>query len=121
MKFLIDMNMSPRWGLILSGAGFEAVHWSRVGAANAPDPEIMAHAEAHDFIVLTNDLDFGNMLAATNAAWPSVVQVRVGNLRPHVIGAQVVEALRQMTEELEAGALVTIDPKRTRVRVLPLR
>jgi len=29
--------------------------------------------------------------------------------------------LRQMASELEEGALLTVDPKRTRLRVLPLR
>ena len=37
------------------------------------------------------------------------------------IGAQVVMALLQVADELESGALLTIDPNRTRVRLLPLR
>jgi predicted nuclease of predicted toxin-antitoxin system len=35
-------------------------------------------------IVLTNDLDFGSILAATNGEKPSVVQVRPAELRPEV-------------------------------------
>jgi predicted nuclease of predicted toxin-antitoxin system len=41
MKVLIDMNLSPRWLGALTGAGFEAVHWSALGPGNAPDAEIM--------------------------------------------------------------------------------
>jgi len=33
---------------------------------------------------------------------------------PHQIGDQVLEALHQMTPELDAGALVTVDPRRPR-------
>jgi len=40
---------------------------------------------------------------------------------PDDIGRQVIEALRQMESALDEGALVTVDPKRTRVRVLPFR
>jgi hypothetical protein len=38
-----------------------------------------------------------------------------------VIGPQVIRALRQMAPELNQGALLTVDPARTRVRVLPLK
>lgn len=75
----------------------------------------------HEFIVLTNDPDSGIAQATANTEKPSVVQIRGDDLRPASIGNQVVQALRQMQAELAEGALVTIDPKRTRLRLLPLR
>ena len=80
----------------------------------------MAFAAANDYVVLTHDLDFGAILAATQGEKPSVVQIRAEDVSPDVIGATVVSALRQMADELELGALVTVDPNRTRLRVLPL-
>jgi predicted nuclease of predicted toxin-antitoxin system len=65
MRFLVDMNLSPAWVPFLRDAGLEAVHWSEVGAANVSDRELMDWADAHDHIVLTNDLDFSAILAAT--------------------------------------------------------
>lgn len=121
MKILIDMNLSPSWARVLNEAGIEAVHWSEIGLATTPDPAIMAYATANGFVVLTNDLDFGIALAIANREKPSVAQIRGEDLRPATIGNQVVQALRQMRVELEAGALLTIDPKRTRLRLLPLR
>jgi predicted nuclease of predicted toxin-antitoxin system len=44
MKLLVDMNLSPRWVDVFAGAGIHAVHWSTVGAKDASDAEIMAHA-----------------------------------------------------------------------------
>ena len=120
MKLLIDMNLSPRWSTVLAAVGFEAAHWSALGAANAPDTEIMAYAAANGYVVLTHDLDFGAILAATHGEKPSVVQIRAEDVSPDVIGTQVVAALRQMTAELDQGALLTVEPNRTRVRVLPL-
>jgi len=120
MKLLVDMNLSPRWVGLLAGVGFEAVHWSTVGAMNATDTEIMRYALANDFVVLTHDLDFSAILAATHGEKPSVVQIRADDVSPDVIGQQVVLALRQMAAELAEGALLTVDPNRTRVRVLPL-
>lgn len=121
MKLLVDMNLSPRWVATLIDAGHEAKHWSQAGAHSAPDTEIMSYAVANGFVVLTHDLDFSAILAATQGRKPSVVQVRADDVRPAAIGRQVLSALRQMEAELEQGALLTVDPSRTRLRVLPLR
>ena len=121
MKLLIDMNLSPRWVDVLVGAGMEATHWSTLGAYNASDSEIMAYASANNCVVLTHDLDFGAILAATRGEKPSVVQIRSDDVSPDVIGKQIVIALRQMASELKEGALLTVDPSRTRLRLLPLQ
>lgn len=121
MKLLVDMNLSPRWIGVLYGAGIEAIHWSAVGPLNAPDAQIMAFALANDFVVLTHDLDFGAILAATQGRKPSVVQLRADDVNPDAMGGQVLNALRQVQAELLEGALVTINPVRTRLRVLPLQ
>ena len=121
MRLLLDMNLSPLWLETLHAAGFDAVHWSSVGRADAADEEILQFAFANHMVVLTQDLDFGILLASTGAGRPSVVQLRSDDVLPERIGRRVVEALRQIDAELDAGALVTIDPKRIRVRILPVR
>ena len=121
MRLLVDMNLSPRWVGVLGDAGFESAHWSSLGAKNAADSEIMAYARANNFVVLMHDLDFGTILAATHGEKPSVVQIRAEDVSPDAIGKQIIIALRQMAAELEEGALLTVDPNRTRLRVLPLR
>lgn len=120
MKLLVDMNLSPRWVQLLERNQFGAVHWSAAGNPKALDAELMAYAALHDQVVLTNDLDFGAILAVTHASKPSVVQIRSDNLSPDAIGEQVVRALLQMRDQLQAGALVIVEPQRTRLRVLPL-
>lgn len=120
MKLIVDMNLSPRWVGLLAGAGVQAVHWSMIGQRNAPDSEIMAYATANDCIVLTHDLDFSAILAATHGEKPSVVQIRAEDISPDVIGSQVIAALRQMETDLKEGALLTVEPNRTRLRLLPL-
>jgi len=121
MKLLVDMNLSPRWVEVLVGGGFEAAHWSALGDARAPDIEIMAYARAQDYVVLTHDLDFGGILAATGGEKPSVVQVRAEKLDPDALGPVVIDALKQMEEELQRGALLTVDTDRLRLRILPLQ
>jgi len=120
VKLLVDMNLSPRWVAVLESAGFEASHWSSLGAVNALDTEIMAFAKTYDYVILTHDLDFSAILAASRGGKPSVLQIRAGDLNPDTIGRVVVQALGQMAEKLKQGALLSIDPKRTRLRLLPL-
>jgi predicted nuclease of predicted toxin-antitoxin system len=121
VKLLVDMNLSPHWVDRLGAAGLPAVHWSSVGRMDAPDVEIMAYAAKYDYVVLTHDLDFSAILAATQGTKPSVVQIRSDNLSPAAIGEPLIAALQQMTTDLEAGALLTVDPGRTRLHLLPLR
>jgi predicted nuclease of predicted toxin-antitoxin system len=120
MRLLVDMNLSPRWVELFTDAGIDAVHWSSIGAANAPDSEIMTYADANGYVVLTHDLDFSAILAVTHGNKPSVVQIRSEDLNLAKIGKQVVAAIVQMKAELEQGALLTIEPDRTRLRILPL-
>ena len=121
MKLLIDMNLSPSWVEYLSEAGFESVHWSTVGALTAPDTELMRWASEHSYVVLTADLDFSAILAATQGTRPSVVQARNDDLSPRAIGRAVVAALQQTERELTEGAIVSVDAERARIRILPIR
>jgi predicted nuclease of predicted toxin-antitoxin system len=120
MRFLADMNLSPSWVGFLQGAGFEATHWSTVGAADASDRALMHWAATRDHVVLTNDLDFSAILAATGRRKPSVVQIRADLLTTAAIGSAVLRAIAQTQRELDEGALISVDSARARVRILPL-
>lgn len=120
MKFLIDMNLSPRWCGILQAEGWDSVHWSQVGNASASDHEVMRRALAQQRIVLTHDLDYGAMLAATQAIAPSVVQVRTQDVRPQTLARLLIPILRRYEKKLVAGALLVVDEAKSRIRLLPL-
>jgi predicted nuclease of predicted toxin-antitoxin system len=120
MKLLVDMNLSPRWVAELRSAGVESIHWRDIGPANATDREVLGWCASHDCVLFTHDLDFGAILAGSEAQGPSVVQLRAENVLPEVWIAQVLDTLRQVERELVQGALVTIEPARHRIRLLPL-
>jgi|SRR5436190_9245279 len=121
MKVLVDMNLSPGWVSFLAEGGFEAVHWSDIGSGSAPDSELMQWAAQRGYVVLTADLEFGAILAATEGRQPSVVQVRSDIPTPRAIGGAVIAAIRQARQELLDGALISVDAMRARLRILPLR
>ena len=114
------MNISPDWISVLESHGWETVHWSEVGDIRATDSEIMSWAIANDFVVFTHDLDFGALLAVTQARSPSVIQIRAQDIMPTHVEAAVVAALHQFEALLEQGALISVDYLHARARVLPL-
>ena len=91
-----------------------------VGEPDAADSEIMSWALTRGYVVLTHDLDFGAILAATNAAAPSVIQVRTQDMLPEAMEQTIVSALLQYEELLDEGALIVVDQTRARARILPL-
>jgi predicted nuclease of predicted toxin-antitoxin system len=119
-SILVDMNLSPDWIPVLAAAGHTAVHWAAVGDVHALDTELMDWARTNDHLILTHDLDFGTLLAQTRASRPSVVTIRADDPRPAAISTEVLAAIQQHATELAAGALVMVDTKRSRVRVLPI-
>jgi predicted nuclease of predicted toxin-antitoxin system len=120
IKILIDMNLSPDWVDVLQNAGWPATHWSTVGDPRATDRCIMDWAEANGYVVFTHDLDFGTLLALTHKTGPSVVQVRGDNVLPDHMGHLVIAAIRQHETDLASGALVVVEERKNRVRVLPI-
>ncbi len=121
MKILIDMNLSTKWSSALQSFGLESVHWSDVGAVNAPDVEIVDYAVAKGYTVLTQDLDFGAILASSNSDRPSVVQLRTDDLSPKAVGAQVIGAILKWSSQLSSGAMLTVENDGSRIRILPFR
>jgi len=119
MKIIVDVNLAVRWANMLSSQGIEAVHWSAIGAANAKDVEIMSYARQNGYSVFTNDLDFSAILVSTRASSPSVIQIRADDTRPEAHLDRVAKALIKYSDAIEKGTIITIDPYKTRMHILP--
>lgn len=121
MKLLVDMNLSPEWLVPLAAAGFKARHWKDIGACNAPDTEILDWAARHDHIVLTQDLDFAQLLFLTRAITPSVVLLRIHKEHDEAIREHVIRSLGQLVAVFSEGhRLVVLDERRARWQPLPI-
>ncbi len=107
-------------GEIFTRHGLSAVHWSTIGDPRAEDPILFQWARANGYVVFTHDLDFGTLLALTQAESPSVIQVRTQDVTPHYLERMVIGALNEYGSLLEAGALIVLDEGKSRVRILPL-
>src|SRR5215472_4019257 len=122
MRVLVDMNLTPRWVQSLVDAGHYALHWATAGPPAAADSEICAFARKGGYVVLTNDLDFPQILAYTRESGPSVILLRGEPLVPEVRGHALLQALQDCESDLVRGAIVSLDwSGPPRARILPLR
>ena len=121
MKFLIDMNLSPRWREFLSDADLDVEHWSAIGAPDASDVDILDFASRDGWVIITQDLDFGALLALRGLDLPSVIQVRAQATLPQDVGKQILDAISASAAYLRSGALITVTPTDHRISILPLR
>ncbi len=120
MKLLLDMNVSPDWCELFAAEGYGCVHRSSVGCPEAPDRELLTWAREGGYVVFTHDLDSGAILANTGSESPSVIQIRIQDIHPGTVGTLVIENLRRFAQELDAGALISIDRENSRARILPI-
>lgn len=120
MRYLLDMNLSPRWVDWLGERGLNAVHWSAIGAGSAEDADLVEVARRDGFVIVTSDLDFGDILQVTKGEKPSVIILRGGRISPENFAEQILRISEQLGAELEAGVLIVAAPGRMRVRMLPL-
>jgi len=121
VKIMVDMNLSPEWLEVFAQAGWQARHWSQIGRPNADDDEIFSWAAENGQLVFTQDLDFPQILFASQGGRPSVVLLRIKNELDAVQRARVCAAIRQASVSLQTGAIMVIDDQRIRLRTLPVK
>lgn len=73
----------------------------------------MAWAVDNNYIVFSHDLDFGTLLAISEAITPSVIQ----DVFPENLSGLVLNALKQFKSELESGTLIMINKEKAKARV----
>ncbi len=121
MRFLADMGISPRTVGFLRQQGHETTHLHEEGLDCLEDPSILGKAREEGRVLLTHDLDFGELIAASGAQLPSVVVFRLRNMSPESVNRYLQSIIAQYGDVLEKGAIVSVTEGRIRVRFLPLQ
>jgi predicted nuclease of predicted toxin-antitoxin system len=120
MRFLADAGISPVTLDFLIQLGHEAVHVRTLGMQRAPDLDVVERARADSSIVLTFDLDFGDVLALGVLDRPSVIIFRLADERPASVNQRLVTVLDERSADLQTGVLILVEDTRYRVRKLPI-
>ena len=120
MKFLADMGISQTVVSWLREQGHYAIHLRDEDMHRASDSDIVKKANDEDRIILTCDLDFGDIMSALSERYPSVVIFRLGNEEPSNVIRRLNQVLEESPEALKKGAIISVEETRHRVRFLPL-
>ncbi len=120
MKLLLDQGTPRRTAAWLRQSGWDAVHTGEEGHSTSEDSQILETARRQGPVVVTLDADFHTMMAISGAASPSVICVRMEGLTSAPFAALLLNVIGQCQRELEAGALVTVQENRIRLRNLPI-
>ena len=120
MKLLADMGVSQTVVKALGQMGYDAKHLRDEGLQCLPDPLIIEKAKLEERVILTFDLDFGDLMAASKADLPSMIIFRLKNTSPQFVLNRLQNILENCAEELNVGAVVIVSDERYRVRRLPI-
>jgi predicted nuclease of predicted toxin-antitoxin system len=120
MRFLADMGVSERVVEWLRANGHEAVHLREERLHRLPDEDIFAKAIQEKRVILTWDLDFGEILALSKRHTVSAIVFRLSNTRSTNVIRRLARVLAESSQDLEDGAIIAVEEGRHRIRLLPL-
>ncbi len=114
------MPMSAKIVDWLRETGHDAVHLHDEGLDRLSDEKILEKTRREQRVVLTHDLDFGDLMALSQREGPSVIIFRLQDMRPITVQIYLVEILNHHSDVLEQGIVASVSERRIRVRHLPI-
>ncbi len=101
---LTAVRLSPKTVSFLRDLGHQAAHLHEQGLDRLSDWEILENAGHEGCIVLTHDLDFGDLLAVSGAPLPTVIIFRLRSMRPERVNLCLQTIITEHTQAPNAGA-----------------
>ena len=120
LRFIADMGVARGVTQWLRSQGIDVTHLSEEGLTHIVDGEVFAKAVAERRVILTFDLDFGEILAFSQGRSVSVVIFRLHNTRTAHVIERLQSVLRDSAHALNHGAVVIVEASRHRTRYLPI-
>lgn len=117
MKLLADENVPSSIIRVLEEEGYD-IRSIRLDAPGISDLEVMRYAHRDKRIILTFDLDFGD-LAIRDRVYPSagIILLRLPQMNPHQMAEYTMGVIRSRQDW--EGHLSVIENDRVRMRQLP--
>jgi len=116
MRFLLDMNLPPAIADRLRAEAHDAIHVADAGFGSLSDRDIFTRAAEDSRIVVTFDLDFGEISGAADHPKTGVILLRLRRARQSYLWDRLRVAIAETGDALEAGAIVLVEDARIRVR-----
>ncbi|MBS1531902.1 MAG: DUF5615 family PIN-like protein [Bacteroidetes bacterium] len=111
------MGVSYKVAQWLNGIGYDAIHLSDEGLNKLSDTQIIEKAVSENRIILTADVDFGQLLAFKRSSPTSVIQFRIFDLTPENIIPKLELIFDRFLEELSrAPVIITVQEHKIRLK-----
>jgi predicted nuclease of predicted toxin-antitoxin system len=114
MKVLLDSCVCGGACAVLKAAGHDAV-WTGDWPRDPGDEEILAHAYKQGRVLVTLDKDFGELAVLRGIPHKGIL--RLVNISSRQQAAVTMQILDAHESELTAGAIITAEPGRLRIRM----
>jgi predicted nuclease of predicted toxin-antitoxin system len=118
MRFLLNMNVCRAIADTLKELGQECVHARDVGLATADDRAVVEFARRDGRVIVTHDLDYGDLLMLSEGPGPSAIIFRLRRSSPSNMCQRLKEAWEPIRGAVQEGAIVVIEDAAVRIRPL---
>jgi Uncharacterized protein conserved in bacteria len=103
----------------LNSHGHEAIHLRDQGLQRLSNGAIFDKGIAESRMIVTFDLDFGEIVALSKGRKTGVVLFRLRNTRVSFVIQRLSEVIAECSDALARGAVVIVEETRHRVREFP--
>lgn len=110
------MNLSPALADRLREQGHDAIHVVDIGDGKLPDGDIFERAADDGRVLVTLDLDFGEIFGSVHNAKSGLILLRLKLVGQSHVWDRLQQAIGQAAEALETGAIVLVEDARIRIR-----
>ena len=119
IKLKLDENLSVHLKGILSRMGYNVRTAGEEELLGRPDLEIAAAARKEERVLLTLDLEFGDLRKHPPGNHPGIVLFRPRSLGPLTVNRFIEGFLKSANLEDFPGCIIVVDPSKVRVRRPP--
>jgi predicted nuclease of predicted toxin-antitoxin system len=116
-KLLVDEDLPRSTAAMLKSLGIDALDLRDIGLKGAPDAEVFKYAQNEGRIIITRDVEFGNILKYPIQNHCGIIIVRIPNT---YIRDKILEIIRNFFLEVDKNklmnSLVILEAEKYRIR-----
>jgi predicted nuclease of predicted toxin-antitoxin system len=120
MEYIADIHISPKTIQLLIDNGYRIRRVSDFLQCTASDSSILELAAKENKTIITQDLDFSAILAERSTNKPSIITLRLNDVKPLRVAKILQKVLPQIENEVTEGCIAIIEEDRIRIRKLPI-
>jgi len=120
MRILADMHISPATVHFLQTLGYDTIRVNEIMPSNSSDKEIVETAKKEERVILTQDLDFSEIISFSGEKIPSLISLRLSSSRIEFVNKRLEKVLPMIESDIEKGSIVVVEDNRIRLRHLPI-